>query len=664
MTATWNSCIINYMYTSIDKLIKYALICLNLIIIWGAFVYRVFSLGIIGIISVLILAFLSFFIILYIFNKFNQETIDLKIKKINEINQKKYAISDYALPFLYIILMLCCTHFLYSSGTTDAIISPWQKVPNYFFAAFFFASLCLATIILRNKPLAKTLIFLHYLLIFSIALFIYKIGYGFDPFIHQATEKLISQTGAVEPKPFYYLGQYALITIINKLSAIPIVWLDKLLVPILAALTLPTALFLTLTKWLENKTIMLLTIFLLPILPFSFFIVTTPQNLAYLFLILVLIFGLHAKNRLDLLNIILLSLSAFAVHPLAGIPTILFALLLLVYYAGKQQFKNNYYRIIFLLMAIALPLAFLFIQQNTGINVTDSASSVSSAINWPEIIIPDKENAILNTIYLFIFNFKLLFSLLAISGLTIILKNKKECKVLFLYLFSSLAMFISYLISSRLSFGFLIEYERSDYNNRILLIAAIFLVPLALLAIHAFLLKLMKQNKIIISIFIVFFSFLLTTSLYASYPRFDNYHNSHGYSVSKNDILAVEWINNDAKGDFIVLSNQQVSAASLKTFGFKKYYKEKGDNPEDIFYYPIPTGGHLYQLYLDMVYKKPARSTVLSALDLTGAKTGYFVLNKYWWAFPKIAAETKLEADSWQEIGEGEVFIFKYRLVN
>jgi len=127
----------------------------------------------------------------------------------------------------------------------------------------------------------------------------------------------------------------------------------------------------------------------------------------------------------------------------------------------------------------------------------------------------------------------------------------------------------------------------------------------------------------------------------------------------------VHWIANDADSDYIVLANQQVSAAALREFGFKKYYKIQNeiDNRQstiDIFYYPIPTGGRLYQYYLDMVYKKPAKETMAEVMDFAGVRQSYFVLNKYWWAFPKILAEAKLEADSWTEIGQGEIYIFKY----
>ena len=61
-----------------------------------------------------------------------------------------------------------------------------------------------------------------------------------------------------------------------------------------------------------------------------------------------------------------------------------------------------------------------------------------------------------------------------------------------------------------------------------------------------------------------------------------------------------------------------------------------------------------------MVYKKPSRETMLTAMHLVGVEEAYFVLNKYWWAFPKILAEAKLEADSAQEFDNGEVYVFRY----
>jgi hypothetical protein len=241
-----------------------------------------------------------------------------------------------------------------------------------------------------------------------------------------------------------------------------------------------------------------------------------------------------------------------------------------------------------------------------------------------------------------------------VIGAIIAIRNRHECRKVFLYLFMSISLFISYLLAGNLPFKYLISYEREDFVNRILLLSVIFALPLFLLVIYGFLDKLLKQNKFIKFSLLIFSLILVCVSLYLSYPRFDHYFNSHGYSTSASDIKAVHWINNDAKNNYIVLADQQVSAAALREYGFSQYYRD------DIFYYPIPTGGPMYQYYLNMVYDEPSSDTMHQAMDLAGVKIGYFVLNKYWWAFAKIMDEAKQQADSWNIIDDGEVYIFKY----
>ena len=87
-------------------------------------------------------------------------------------------------------------------------------------------------ILLQKKLSATGKLFIlsaHYLLSFSVAAIVYKIGYGFDPFIHQATMELIDKKGVVTPKPFYYLGEYGLIVIFHKLTGISIYFLNNLI---------------------------------------------------------------------------------------------------------------------------------------------------------------------------------------------------------------------------------------------------------------------------------------------------------------------------------------------------------------------------------------------------------------------------------------------------
>jgi hypothetical protein len=127
--------------------------------------------------------------------------------------------------------------------------------------------------------------------------------------------------------------------------------------------------------------------------------------------------------------------------------------------------------------------------------------------------------------------------------------------------------------------------------------------------------------------------------------------------VSDDDISAVNWIEKDAgsENDFIVLANQQTSAAALKEFGFKKYYQDN-----TYFYYPIPTGGEMYKVFLRMIQEEPERRLMEDIMEKTGVNIGYFAVNKYWWASKKIIDEAKLSADSYHEVNNGEIFIFKY----
>ncbi|MFH1427103.1 MAG: hypothetical protein ABIG60_01065 [Patescibacteria group bacterium] len=642
------------------------LLLIALISLFGAIIYRIYALNKLGIILGLSLALFVFIIVqIFLFAKYKIYLLSYHNKFNDYKKETKQIVSrlpNISLVLGYFLLFILNFYLLYKSQTTEAIISPWQVIPNYFFLAYALATAFLLIILIKKIKFSLLLISLHYFLSFSIALFIYKIGYGFDPFIHQATVDLIAKTGEVLPKPFYYLGQYSLIVILHKITSLSLIWLDKLLVPVLASVFLPLVLFNFLKKWFKDTKSLLIILLTLLILPFTPFILTTPQNLSYLFLILTVFCGLTCLSKVELTITYLFAFTTLAIHPIAGIPALLFSLAITVYHSDKNKLKKYLYLLIYFFTIFSLPLAFYFInlsqvKSDNTLNLEPGAAK--------KILIPNEENIILNFIYLYGFNIKTLISFLIIIGIIIAFRYRKNCKIFFINLGLALSLIVSYFITKKLSFDFLIYYERNNFSERILLIAIIFLLPFIIITLYSLINKIFKQPAIIKIIWFSLVIILITTSLYFSYPRFDRYYNSRGYSTSSYDIEAVHWIDTNANSDYIVLANQQVSAAALKEFGFKKYYsypllnKERGARGE-VFYYPIPTSSPLYQYYLDIVYEKPSRDTIKKAMDLTGVNEAYFVLNKYWWAFPKILEEAKLEADSWQKIGQGNVYIFKY----
>jgi hypothetical protein len=170
--------------------------------------------------------------------------------------------------------------------------------------------------------------------------------------------------------------------------------------------------------------------------------------------------------------------------------------------------------------------------------------------------------------------------------------------------------------------------------------------------------KLFQQKLPTKLFFTVLLALTITSVLYVSYPFDDAYQTSHYYSVSQNDIQAVNYINNNADGDYIVLANQSVSAAALQQFGFKKYFSTyQGET----FYYPIPTSSPLYHYYLTTVYQAPTRQTINKAMDFMRVSQAYFVINSYWTDFDKIVSTIKTEADDWKDINNGKIYIFYFK---
>ncbi|NBS41578.1 hypothetical protein EBS80_02865, partial [bacterium] len=129
---------------------------------------------------------------------------------------------------------------LANSATTASIRSTWEVVPTSAFVAFFVATLGVCALLFRGRERAMTLPLASAAILTMIvaAVLVFPLGFGFDPFIHQATEAHIAEFGTISPKPFYYVGQYVLVLFLNHAFAIPIGLADATLVPILTALLL------------------------------------------------------------------------------------------------------------------------------------------------------------------------------------------------------------------------------------------------------------------------------------------------------------------------------------------------------------------------------------------------------------------------------------------
>jgi len=648
----------------------YLLLLLSLVAIFGALLYYLYALNWVGIIVALVLALATWLLLVRRLAKPAAEA-----KGLDEAKQSDRAEPDKAkslwLFILYGLLFLAALFVLYQSRSERALISPWQVVSARWFVLYALSSLALIFILIRKSVGAGWKIgwlSLHYFLSLAVALIVYRIGYGFDPFIHSATMELIDKTGAVFPKPPYYVGAYALIIILHKLSGLSIFFWNQIFVPLLTALFLPLAAYRFLRRADDDRAPAgrvseFLTVLLMLGLTFSPFIVTTPQNLTYLFLILTIFWGLRRSNPWPVL---ILAVATTAIHPLTGLPALAFAAWLFIR-RYRAHLKSVWRRILliglFIFNALALPLALFFTGGGTWKEVAPGLGPLIAPFTalFSGLSAAGQENWLLNAVYFFAYNYNLWLLIIIVAGLAyFIIKTRRvgsdRRPVENGLIFINLSLVIAYVLSSQLRFNDLINYEQANYANRLLVIMAIFFLPFVLEAINRLIKKIRTLAPAGQIIWLIFAIGLLSAAVYVSYPRFDRYFNSRGYSTGASDIKTVDQIARDTDQPYIVLANQQVSAAALKEFGFDHYYQTPAG---PIYFYPIPTGGPLYQYYLDMVYKNPDRATMDKAMKLIGTKTAYLAVNRYWFQSDRVIGLAKLTADRFWNVS-GEVYIFKY----
>lgn len=519
---------------------------------------------------------------------------------------------------------------------TDAVRSPWLILSPLAILAPVLALVMSFVTIRIHKAAGSVLLFASLFSVFASTAVLFPLGYGFDPFLHRATILHIAEFGTITPKPLYYIGEYALELYANLLGGFSIFTVDTLLVPLLGALALTVA-----ARRLPIGAAILL-------MALSNFTTTTPQSLGYIFAILTVVTSAAVPTeRKHFVAPMLFAVAACFAHPIAGIPAIFFVALTM---ARRQAFR------IPLMIGSAITLPAMFVLQAT---LNHANISILWSNLWRLDLLPldgflfTNGNPWLDALYLVIVNLTciaLMFGILgAIAQRGASTSSEHNGGIVALTLVAS---FI--LVSLGIDFTYLISYERQDFALRFLFLATIFALPLMDAGIDSARKFLVARHMTIPAY--LFGIIVIGAGLYSLYPRHDSYARSAAFNVSQADINTVYAIHaREAEdADYIVLSNQATAAAALQEFGFRKYYHT------DIFYYPIPTGGVLYQDYLAMVNETPTIETVEHAMDTAGVDTAYFVVSDYWWRKDAIIENAKRLTDDWFAVDNGKTTVFVF----
>ncbi len=572
---------------------------------------------------------------------------------LQDIKFPKLTSANLILLITYLILFLISIFVLFKSQTSEAINSPWQIIPSYFFIIYFIATMNLIILCLKNNNfLTNIAISFHFFLTTAIALIIYKFGYGFDPHIHQATEQAIFNQGLILPKPFYYLGQYSIIVFLAHLFQVSIELIDRLFLPIFLSIFTPVIIYYSLLKsfnWSKNIIRLLSLSFLF--LPFGLFLATTPQAIAniYVIIIIFLSFLYLQKKQINFKYLVFLSLTAILIHPLAGIPSLIY-LIIVWGINNKFKFQKPILIIFSLLSALALPLALIL---NSFISIYKINFNFDNfkLIELPNIF-AKQFNLFIDIAYIYSNSIYWLIFITALISFIYLLKIKQS-KIFLASAICFVILIINSVLLNLINISFIISNEQDFFADRVRQLAFYFLLPLTIYGLYLFIKKSNKQGLVSQLFLIILLTTILVSSLYISYPRFDDYENSKFVNISQADYDAVELIEKDSQNTpYIVLANQMTSVAAVKTFGFSKYYN-------DYYFYPIPTGGKLYESFIKMLHEDTAKKTMIEAMELTETETAYFVIPTYWSRFVVISQNAATEADQIIKIDD-KLNIYKY----
>jgi len=549
----------------------------------------------------------------------------------------------------------------------DAVRSAWERLDSTIVVTMGLVLLLLFGMLLRGNARAISLAVTSLALFgfLALALFVFPLGYGFDSFIHQATERHLAQFGTITPKPFYYIGQYVLVLFVHHGFFIPIDVVDRFLVPVLTALLLPIAWYTAAVHITSKKRLAMMTLTGLFLIPLASFIVTTPQALANLWTLLFVLLSVpyvFQSERPGLFCLGLIAMATLTIHPIAGLPAVLYFALLATDPSRCPKHGQTLARAvfvgIFLVASVILPLSFFVNGWLQGQALTIHWSALNplqllSGLNLT-IFFENRFNPLLDFVYLYGRNALLLFLLVALAGWWIYRKDfAPRARILILM---SVALMVNYLLmKSAIDFTFLINYERLNYAERLIPLISFFLIPFFILGLSHLFLNLHSRPMILKSFVVVLLIGFSLSAFYLTYPRRDAYETNRGFNVSQDDVSAVHFIEEwAAEKPYLVLANQSVSAAAISEIGFRYY--------DSLFFYPIPTGDTLYKKFL-LMNAGPTRDVAKESLQLVpmhgDVTTLFFVVNHYWWDAPRIIETAKTTADDWRAVGE-TVHVFRY----
>jgi hypothetical protein len=602
--------------------------------------------------------FLTYLILFILVKDINQ-----KIFNFDLVLAEYTAVKKSLLKILTLVGLVILFFVTYFQPILDGNPTPWSNFYTWAFILFGLVTFFFISDHDNKKQSILTTSIYYFFTVFLVAMK-YKLSYGFDTVIHQASLNQIAQDGRIFPLTPFYIGQYSFEILLHFFGNLDFTVIERFLISIFFVIftLLISSHFLKSLKL--NTGLIAIPVTALFLIPDQFFY-STPYAFAIIWAMIFsvsLYLYLINKAKSDLALAIIAAICSILVHPFVGLPLGIVLIGALTY--EKTKFKKINLFLTFIGSSLIIFLSFI------GFNLLNghTVEFINPLYQWSyliEIFTPPVWFNSLNTslgywlLYTYERYFLLILALVIIGYILSQIKKRLADLILVLLSLSfilSAWFFIAGIIVSGYTYS-----DQMNYSYRLIQIARWLLWPMWLLifsCLFNFLKAIRFWPRII---FFTLITLLLCANFYLTYPRDDQISHPSVNSLRDIDIKAVQLIHDteNSKSGYIVLANQLFGAAALKTYGFGPYYQTQWGN---LLYYSIPMASE-YHLRFSKITNEPNfdYSLIQEIMAESKVNKAYLIITDYWQPTDTVKTEIKTYATKYWNLKD-KVEIYQFTL--
>lgn len=495
----------------------------------------------------------------------------------------------------YAILALGIAAAAISSQSDASLASPWQVLSHWNILLFGGAVGVGLWIVSRtSRNVAWIMSILQGILAYGVSLIIYRFGFGFDPFIHQAAVRSLVEHSSIRLTSPLYVGYYTLIALLHTCTRLSVSLLDRVLVPF--SMTIAFACWTVIgTRWWQLPR---WSGWLLLILPYSFATFSVPYHLSVVLMLLVTMILPRLHERPWFVTALLVTCFSTLVHPLVTVP-----LGMMIFAERTSRPGKEWCRILTLVLATAVGIVGLFhvyVISGGGSMGWPTISGLRSAFHtltgfpYTHEVFPWWLALVIRASHVWMIA-SVLVGAVGWIGLAPKTERARGRRMTAIAFGTAIAALF---VAASFSFQNIAPMEQYEFALRLRNLLPWFVFPGIAYAALWLSQRSWAGNIIVKGIAVAVVALGASMVWFTAYPPY-----APGMRMIAPGLGMAEFVAFDAaelladKAPYVALAPQMVSAAALARIGFDR---ELQTADGERYPYAIPTGGELYQWYLEL----------------------------------------------------------------